>query len=135
MAGEPYPGTASCMPDIKAMNSKDLLRLQATKTVSADKGIRTGGQAALRINDGSTLSTHRRHGRHAHMSSIITWRTAMTDETIESAPTNRFRIDIDDHDDMIYWTKELGVTEEQLRATVQSVGVMAVDVRAELLTG
>jgi Protein of unknown function (DUF3606) len=69
------------------------------------------------------------------MSSIITWRTAMTDETIESAPTNRFRIDIDDHDDVTYWTKELGVTEEQLRATVQSVGVMAVDVRAELLTG
>ena len=58
----------------------------------------------------------------------------MSDEQIESAPADRFRIDINDNDEVSYWTKELGVSEEQLRATVQSVGVMAVDVRAELLT-
>jgi hypothetical protein len=58
----------------------------------------------------------------------------MSDDKNDSGPSNRFRIDVNDHDDVSYWTTELGVSEEQLLATVQSVGVMAVDVRAELLT-
>jgi hypothetical protein len=42
---------------------------------------------------------------------------------------DRDRINVHQDHELRYWSKELGVTPEILKDTVQKVGVMAVDVR------
>ena len=45
---------------------------------------------------------------------------------------DRDRINIHQDHELRYWSKELGVTPEILKDTVQKVGVMVTDVRREL---
>lgn len=56
----------------------------------------------------------------------------MSDNKTNRGPADGKRINVNEDYEVRYWTKELGISEEQLRAAVQRVGVMADDVRAEL---
>ena len=55
----------------------------------------------------------------------------MADDTA-NAITGTARIDVHEDYELRYWTKELGVTPEKLKQTVEKVGVMATDVRKAL---
>lgn len=47
-------------------------------------------------------------------------------------PKHRDRVDLDDADEVRWWCKVLGVTEEELRQTVRHFGADAVQVRKHL---
>lgn len=53
----------------------------------------------------------------------------MSDDLNQRGPQDRSRINVNEPHELRYWTKELGVTEEQLRAAVQAVGVSATSIR------
>lgn len=56
----------------------------------------------------------------------------MSDDLNQRGPQDRSRINVNESHELRYWTKELGVTEEQLRGAVQAVGVSVTAVRARL---
>ena len=56
----------------------------------------------------------------------------MIDDEFRRVPSNRTRIDLTVAWQVTHWASELGCTEEQLRALVESAGGMLKDVR-ELL--
>ena len=56
----------------------------------------------------------------------------MSDDTNNRGPQDRQRINVNEDYEVRWWTKELGVSEEQLRAAVAQAGVMADAVRAQL---
>jgi hypothetical protein len=56
----------------------------------------------------------------------------MTDDLNNRGPQDRSRINVNEPHELRYWTKELGVTESQLRAAVQAVGVSVSAVRTHL---
>ena len=56
----------------------------------------------------------------------------MADNLQDRGPQDRSRININEDWELRYWTKELGVTEDQLRKTVQRVGPSADAVRKAL---
>lgn len=56
----------------------------------------------------------------------------MSDDLKERGPQDRSRINVNESHELRYWTKELGVNEDQLRAAVQAVGVSAAAVREHL---
>jgi Protein of unknown function (DUF3606) len=56
----------------------------------------------------------------------------MSDDLQNRGAADRNRINVHEAHELRYWTKALGVTEEQLKAAVAKVGVMAVDVRRHL---
>ena len=56
----------------------------------------------------------------------------MSDDTNNRGPQDRQRINVNEDYEVRWWTKELGVSQEQLRAAVAQAGVMADDVRAQL---
>lgn len=56
----------------------------------------------------------------------------MSDDLNQRGPQDRSRINVNESHELRYWTKELGVTEEQLRAAVKAVGVSASAVRDHL---
>jgi hypothetical protein len=56
----------------------------------------------------------------------------MTDDRNKRGPQDAARINVHERWELDYWTKELGVTADELRAAVQQVGVMAKDVRKHL---
>ena len=58
--------------------------------------------------------------------------TCMSDDLSNRGPQDRSRINLAEDHEVRYWTKELGITEAQLRAAVQAVGVSATAVRAHL---
>jgi hypothetical protein len=53
----------------------------------------------------------------------------MADDTAKCDYRDHDRINIHQDYELRYWTKELGVTPEKLRQTVETVGVMATEVR------
>ncbi|WP_282369964.1 DUF3606 domain-containing protein [Pseudomonas sp. PS02290] len=53
----------------------------------------------------------------------------MADNLGSRGPQDRARVNTSEDWELKYWTKELGVTEEQLKAAVKAVGPMVVDVR------
>ena len=57
----------------------------------------------------------------------------MSDDKTNRGPADAQRINVNEDYEVTYWTRALGVSEAQLRAAVSRVGVMADDVRAELL--
>lgn len=59
----------------------------------------------------------------------------MADDTNIRGPRDRSRINSDQEHEVRYWTKELGVSEEQLQQAVQRVGVSADKVREHLRQG
>jgi hypothetical protein len=56
----------------------------------------------------------------------------MADNLQNRGAADRSRINIHEAHELRYWTKALDVTEEQLKAAVARVGVMAADVRRHL---
>jgi hypothetical protein len=56
----------------------------------------------------------------------------MADDTAKRDYRDRDRINVHEDYELRYWTKELGVTPEKLKQTVEKVGVMATDVRKAL---
>ena len=56
----------------------------------------------------------------------------MSDNLKDRGPQDRSRISVSEEWELRYWTKELGVSEEQLREAVQKVGPSAEAVRREL---
>lgn len=56
----------------------------------------------------------------------------MTDDLQQRGAADRSRINIHEAHEVRYWTKALDVTEQQLKAAVAQVGVMAEDVRRQL---
>jgi hypothetical protein len=56
----------------------------------------------------------------------------MSDNPHKTDYRDRDRINVHQDHELRYWSKELGVTPEILKDTVQKVGVMATDVRREL---
>ena len=56
----------------------------------------------------------------------------MADDTMKRDYRDRDRINVHEDYELRYWTKELGVTPEKLKQTVEKVGVMLTDVRKAL---
>ena len=56
----------------------------------------------------------------------------MSDEA-KKGPDARNEINVGDKDEAAYWSKLLGVSEEELRATVERVGPQIEDVARELV--
>ena len=56
----------------------------------------------------------------------------MSDNPEKRGPADRNRIDVNTKHELQYWTKELGVDAETLKATVNRVGPMVEKVRSEL---
>ena len=59
----------------------------------------------------------------------------MADDPNIRGAQDRSRINTDQEHEVRYWTKELGVSEEQLRQAVQRVGSSADKVREHLRQG
>ena len=56
----------------------------------------------------------------------------MSDDTSKRDYRDRDRINVHEDYEVQYWSKELGVTPEELKQTVEKVGGMASDVRKAL---
>ncbi|MDH2052836.1 DUF3606 domain-containing protein [Achromobacter marplatensis] len=56
----------------------------------------------------------------------------MTDNLSNRGPQDRARINVNEAHEIQYWTKQLGVSETQLREAVQAVGVSADAVKKHL---
>ena len=56
----------------------------------------------------------------------------MADDLTKRGQADRLRINVDEKDELDYWTKELGVSEPRLRQLVHNHGDMAADIRAAL---
>ncbi|MEN4903115.1 DUF3606 domain-containing protein [Luteimonas sp. TWI1416] len=56
----------------------------------------------------------------------------MSDDKRKTGAADRDRINVDEDDELRYWTQALDVTPEQLREAVAAVGPMAADVRRHL---
>ena len=56
----------------------------------------------------------------------------MPDNKNIRGPADSKKINVNEDYELTYWTKELGVTDEELRAAVTAVGTDAAKVRAHL---
>ncbi|HYW15092.1 MAG TPA: DUF3606 domain-containing protein [Allosphingosinicella sp.] len=56
----------------------------------------------------------------------------MVDDLNNRGPQDRARVNVNEDHEVRYWTGKFGCTEEELRAAVGKVGVMADDVEREL---
>ena len=56
----------------------------------------------------------------------------MADDTSKPGQGDRQRINVNQEHEVKYWTKALGVSEQQLKGAVKTAGVMAEDVRRHL---
>jgi len=56
----------------------------------------------------------------------------MSDDKSNRGPADAQRINVNEDYEVQYWTRELDVSEEELRVVVKRVGVMAADVRKAL---
>jgi len=56
----------------------------------------------------------------------------MSDNPKDRGPQDRRRVNINEEWEVRYWTKELGVTEEQLRRAVEKAGPSVEAVRKQL---
>ncbi|MDR6936663.1 MULTISPECIES: DUF3606 domain-containing protein [unclassified Luteibacter] len=56
----------------------------------------------------------------------------MSDDKTKRGPADAKRINVNEDYEVQYWTKELGISREQLTEAVKRVGPIAEDVRAHL---
>lgn len=56
----------------------------------------------------------------------------MSDDLKNRGPQDRARVNTSETWELKYWTKEFGVTEQQLKDAVKAVGPMVTDVRKKL---
>jgi 3-oxoacyl-[acyl-carrier-protein] synthase III len=60
------------------------------------------------------------------------WRRIMSDNLTKRDQRDRSKINMDEEFEVRYWTKELGVSREELQKVVDKVGNSAAAVRKEL---
>ena len=58
----------------------------------------------------------------------------MPNDENESGPQDRTSINMNDGFEVRYWSKELGISQQQLKAIVGKAGTMLKDIRVELAT-
>ena len=56
----------------------------------------------------------------------------MTDDLTNRGPQDRARINVNEDHELRYWTKQLGVSEQQLKEAVKAVGVSVEAVKQHL---
>lgn len=56
----------------------------------------------------------------------------MSDDKSKAGPADRTRINVNEDYELRYWTQELGVSADELRAALKAVGPMADAVRQHL---
>lgn len=56
----------------------------------------------------------------------------MSDDLSNRGSQDRTRVNVHEEHEVQYWTRELGVTREELERAVRAAGVTAVDVRKYL---
>mgnify|MGYP003619412218 FL=1 len=56
----------------------------------------------------------------------------MADDLKNRGPQDRARVNTTEQWELSYWTKQFGVTEQQLKDAVRAVGPMVVDVQKHL---
>jgi len=56
----------------------------------------------------------------------------MSDDLTNRGPQDRARINVNEDHELRYWTKELGVSEQQLKEAVKAVGVAVEAVKEHL---
>jgi hypothetical protein len=56
----------------------------------------------------------------------------MADDVQNRGPQDRNRVNTSEEWELKYWTKEFGVTADQLKAAVKAVGPMVAEVRKKL---
>jgi hypothetical protein len=56
----------------------------------------------------------------------------MADDKTIRGPADRLRINVNEDYEVRYWTRELSISEERLRALVAKHGVMVSDIRRAL---
>ena len=56
----------------------------------------------------------------------------MSDDLTNRGPQDRARINVNEDHELRYWTKELGVSEQQLKEAVKAVGVSVEAVKQHL---
>jgi len=56
----------------------------------------------------------------------------MSDDLTNRGPQDRVRINVNEDHELHYWTKELGVNEQQLKEAVKAVGVSVKAVKEHL---
>ena len=56
----------------------------------------------------------------------------MADNTDDRGPRDRTRINVNQPHELQYWSRKLGVTEQELRSAVEKAGPMADDVQRHL---
>lgn len=56
----------------------------------------------------------------------------MSDDLSKRGPADRSRINVNEAWELRWWTSELGVSAEKLKAAVQAVGVSVAKVKAHL---
>ena len=56
----------------------------------------------------------------------------MSDDLNNKGPQDRARINLNEKHEVRYWSKKLGVTEDELKKAVESAGVSAVAVAKKL---
>ena len=56
----------------------------------------------------------------------------MTRIRIQRKPVDPTRIDIQEPNEVTYWARHFGISEEQLQTYVQAVGPMVADVQEEI---
>jgi tRNA G37 N-methylase Trm5 len=59
----------------------------------------------------------------------------MTDNPLEPGPQDYDRINVNVESEIVYWSKELGVSRERLAQAIEEVGEKVVDVRRRLALG
>jgi hypothetical protein len=59
----------------------------------------------------------------------------MADDLDNRGPQDRSRVNVNEDYEVRYWCDKFGCTEDELRAAVDKVGVMADDVERELKGG
>lgn len=56
----------------------------------------------------------------------------MSDDLKIKRPADTLKINVNEQYEVNYWCKELGISEDKLRAAVKAVGVMVKDVKRHL---
>jgi Protein of unknown function (DUF3606) len=79
------------------------------------------------MDNAGSVSAFVSHGVHGHQG-IPKWQTTEPGAAQQIEPA----IDIDEPYQVEYWTKELGITAQQLRQLIAKHGVMVADIRRAL---
>jgi len=95
---------------------------------------RRNGRRGYTFGTSKIAPAHSLVGFFAPIADAKSWThiQTMADDLQNRGPADRARINVHEDHEVRYWTKALGVTEEQLKAAVTKVGVMAEAVRRHL---